>query len=188
MNLALKLDEHYTYADYLTWDTDDRYELICGVPYLMSPAPSTIHQRVSARIFTQISSYLQGKPCEAFFAPVDVRLNPDGDDDTVVQPDILVVCDRSKIEKQAIKGAPDLVIEIISPSTRSYDSMLKLSCYMKAGVRECWLVDTKNYYVRTYVNNGDGTETLSVYNWDAESIPVSCIEGLTVDMRLAPRK
>jgi Uma2 family endonuclease len=188
MNLAIKLDEHYTYADYLTWDTGDRYELIGGAPYLMSPAPSTMHQRVAAEMFNQIYTWLRGKPCEALFAPVDVRLNPDDTDDTVVQPDIIVVCDKNKIEKKAVKGAPDLVIEVISPSTRNYDSVLKLGCYMKAGVRECWLVDTENYYVRVYVNNGDGTETLSVHNWDAEAIPVNVIDGLTVNMRLVPRE
>ena len=187
MSLALKLDEYYTYAEYLTWDTNDRYELIDGVPYLMSPAPSPAHQSVVAEIFNQIYTYLRDKPCRAFSSPTDVRLNPDGGDDTVVQPDILVVCDRNKIEKQAIKGAPDLVIEVISPSTRNYDSMLKLSRYMEAGVRECWIVDAANYYVRVYVNNGDGTETLFVYNWDAEAIPASFIEGLAVDMRTVPR-
>ena len=187
MSIALELDKYYTYADYMTWDSGERYELVAGIPYMMS-APSIMHQRVVGKIFNQISNYLAGKSCEAFVAPVDVRLNPDEADDIVVQPDILVVCDKNKIEKQAIKGAPDLVIEVVSPATKNYDSMLKLSYYMRAGVRECWLIDTERFYVRVFVNNGDETETLFVYNWDAEAIPVSFIEGLTVDMRQVPRE
>ncbi|PIX17728.1 Uma2 family endonuclease, partial [Candidatus Desantisbacteria bacterium CG_4_8_14_3_um_filter_40_12] len=120
MGLALKKqEEQYTYGDYLGWPDEERWELIDGVAYDMSPAPSTKHQKVFGVLFTEFFVYLRGKTCEVFSAPFDVIL-PEYDENeedcrTVVQPDILVVCDKTKIDSKRCKGAPDLAIEILSP-------------------------------------------------------------------------
>jgi Uma2 family endonuclease len=181
MEKALKPDEYYTYGDYLAWDTDERYELIEGIPYMMAPAPSHQHQRAVREIGRQLANYLDGKTCEMFSAPLDVRLNADEKDDTVVQPDILVVCDESKIDKRGVKGAPDFVIEVLSQTTRNYDSTLKLGLYMKAGVKECWLVDAENFIVRVHANQGGGRDEQTTFGWDGE-VPVGIFPGFAVDM------
>ncbi|MDR0310315.1 MAG: Uma2 family endonuclease, partial [Acidobacteriota bacterium] len=113
---ALQKDERYTYADYASWDTEERYELIDGVPYLMSPAPLRKHQSILFELSGQFRNFLKGKPCKAFAAPFDVRLNADTYDDTVVQPDLVVICDKLKLDAKGCVGAPDMVIEILSPS------------------------------------------------------------------------
>lgn len=184
MNIALKKDEHYTYSDYLTWDAGERYELIEGIPYLMAPGPSRTHQRVVREIGLQIMNYLNGKPCEVFLAPFDVRLNANDEDDTVVQPDILVVCDESKHDEQSVKGAPDMVIEVLSPSTDKYDSTVKLGLYMKAGVKECWLIDPVNRKVRITINKRNEKEEQVSYAWD-EHIPVGIFPGFAINMQKA---
>ncbi|MCL2878366.1 MAG: Uma2 family endonuclease [Acidobacteria bacterium] len=182
MEAAIKKnEEHYTYADYLEWDTEERYELIDGVPYLMSPAPTPIHQKILMELATAFFSYLADKQCIALAAPIDVRLNADTGDDTVVQPDILVVCDRSKIDKRGVKGAPDLVVEILSSSTRAYDSYLKLNKYLKAGVRECWIVDPEENIVRVYQKNDDGKTTMEEYA-EQDTVTVGIFPDLRISM------
>jgi len=111
--------ERYSWADYLAWSEGERYELIDGVAYAMSPAPRRRHQETSRAIFRQIDGSLVGKPCEAYFAPFDVKLSAETDDDapTVVQPDITVTCDRTKLTEQGMTGPPDLVIEVVSPDS-----------------------------------------------------------------------
>ena len=174
-----KYEKHYTYADYLEWETEERYELIDGVPYMMSPAPNPTHQRILTELSAVFSNYLAGKQCVALIAPLDVRLNADDEDDTVVQPDMLVVCDRSKIDKHGVKGAPDLVVEILSSSTRAYDSYMKLNKYLKAGVRECWIVDPDENIVRVYQKNDDGKTVMEEY---AEQDAVTV--GIFPDLRI----
>jgi Uma2 family endonuclease len=185
MNLPLKCDERFTYQDYLTWDTQERYELIDGVPYMMAPGPTAIHQKVVLAIASQLEFYLKGKSCEVFSAPFDVRLNADESDDTVVQPDVLVVCDASKIEKAGVKGAPDLVVEVLSPRAESYDSTLKLEKYMKAGVKECWLVDIENRIVRVHMQHekdeNQNEEAFLKYIRE-KRIPVGIFPGFSVDL------
>ena len=121
---APRQEERYTYADYLKWDDGERWEIIYGKPYLMAPAPSTDHQGISRDITLQIGSFLKGKQCKVFYAPFDVRLFPrdDDTDDTIVQPDIVVVCDRSKFMRTGYSGAPDMVIEILSPRSLGHKS------------------------------------------------------------------
>jgi len=178
-----KYEKHYTYADYLEWETEERYELIDGVPYMMSPAPNPMHQKTLAELFVAFSSYLAGKQCVALIAPLDVRLNADAGDDTVVQPDILVVCDRSKIDKRGVKGAPDLVVEILSSSTRAYDSYMKLNKYLKTGVRECWIVDPEANIVRVYQKNKDGKTIMEEYE-EQDTVTV----GIFPDLRISLAK
>ncbi|MDR0495202.1 MAG: Uma2 family endonuclease [Treponema sp.] len=132
-----------TYADYKRWDTKaERYELIYGDAYAMS-APNTCHQAILTGLFGQFFIYLQGKPCKLFPAPFDVRLfyEEDESDDTVVQPDITVICDKTKIGPEGCRGAPDLVIEILSPSNTAIEMEHKRQLYQDAGVREYWVID-----------------------------------------------
>lgn len=174
-------DEKYTYADYAAWDTDARYELIDGVPCLMAPAPSIAHQEISGALFSQLYACLKGKPCKVFHAPFDVRLNPDGADDTVVQPDLTVVCDRAKLENgQSCKGAPDMVIEILSPATAQRDQVTKFNKYRQAGVLEYWIVSPQARTVQAYrLKNGE----YAARNYDdTATIPVAILDGLPIDL------
>jgi Uma2 family endonuclease len=181
MNLAKK-QEYFTYEDYLTWDTDERYELIDGVPFLMSPAPTTTHQSILVKLTSKFFNYLDDKSCKVFIAPVDVRLNPEGADDTVVQPDLIVVCDESKISKRGIDGAPDLALEILSPSSADYDKGTKLEKYLDSGVREYWIVDPEEESVRVYIRSADANFKINKYS-NEDVIPVEILDGLTIKMK-----
>ena len=134
----------YTYADYLTWPEDERWELIDGVPYNMAPAPTPRHQIMLAALIAQIWNFLKGKPCQVFPAPFDVRFTERDaraeDVVTVVQPDISVVCDPKKIDERGCKGAPDFIIEIVSPKSVQRDLIEKAALYEKNGVREYWVI------------------------------------------------
>ena len=160
--MALPVEKaRYTFADMSTWDDGERAELIDGEIYLMAPAPSRPHQKVSGEIFRQLANYLEGKKCEAYSAPFDVRLfEQDGDApedvDTVVEPDITVVCDPSRLDDRGCKGAPDMVVEILSPSTRRHDRLVKLNLYQRAGVREYWIVSPEEQAVEVFLLSGDG--------------------------------
>ena len=143
----------YTFADILAWAENERAEIIDGEAVMMAPPPSRTHQEVSGEIFRQLANYLEGKKCRVYHAPFAVRLfEQDGDTpedvDTMVEPDISIVCDRDKLDKHGCKGAPDMVVEILSPSTRRHDRLVKLGLYQKAGVREYWIVDPDNRSVQ----------------------------------------
>ena len=151
MALPLK-KESYTFADCLTWPENERIELIDGEAVMMS-LPSTVHQKISGELFRQLANFLEGKKCEVFSAPFGVRLfEKDGDSpenvDTMVEPDISVICDRDKLDRHGCKGAPDLIVEILSPSTQSRDRLIKLELYQRAGVREYWLVSPEEQTVQ----------------------------------------
>lgn len=143
------LDPHthrYTYADYLAWPENRNGELIGGAAYIREPpAPSPRHQGLLVEICGQARSALKGKPCRVFVAPFDVRLprgtERDGDIDTVVQPDVFIVCDLRKVDARGMRGAPDWVAEILSPGSTRHDQVVKVPVYERAGVRELWLVD-----------------------------------------------
>ncbi len=161
MGLPRRDSEHHTYADYRSWPEDCRYELIDGIAYAMSPAPTRRHQEVVGEIFRQIADALDGTPCRTYLAPFDVRLPAaadlsDGHIDTVVQPDISVVCDRRKLDDQGCRGAPDWIIEVLSPSTAGHDQILKRALYERVGVREYWLVHPTDAIVTVY-SRIDGT-------------------------------
>ncbi len=149
----------YTYADYLTWPDTPRYELIDGKAYAMAAAPSVRHQDIAGRLYAQILSKLYGTPCRPFVAPLDVRLpkhpnDRDYDTDRVVQPDILVVCDPNKIDERGVVGAPDWIIEILSPGSASYDQITKRALYERVGVREYWVIHPIDGMVFIYRHNG----------------------------------
>jgi len=171
----------YTYADYASWDDDVRCELIDGEIVVMD-APSFDHQRVLMELSRQVANFLVGKRCVVLPAPFDVCLFGLGDEDTtVVQPDIVVICDESKLDKKRCNGAPDMVIEILSPSTAKYDKERKLNKYINAGVLECWIIDpdTKNVAVHLIDN---GVISFTHYESD-EIIPVHILEGCKITLQ-----
>jgi Uma2 family endonuclease len=154
MALAQRDHQHHTYGDYCRWPEDVRYELIDGQAYAMSPGPNRRHQEVGFEIARQIADALEGSPCRTYVAPFDVRLprgnEADDDVDTVVQPDIMVVCDRTKLDDRGCRGAPDWVIEVLSPSSASHDQILKRALYERRGVREYWLIHPVDLIVTVY--------------------------------------
>ena len=168
----------YTYSDYLEWDDDKRRELIDGVPYLMA-MPSLRHQEVVGNIFILLKNFLKGKPCKVYL-PLDVRLNAATLDNTVVQPDIIVVCDHSVLDKAGIKGVPDMVIEILSPSTARYDKITKFNKYLESGVREYWIVDPESKTVAVNILD-DGKYITHAYNAN-DMVKVHVLEGCVIDL------
>jgi len=142
----LDLTKTYTYADYLTWRMDEFVELIKGKVCRMSPAPRVRHQKISFRLNTLIGMAIRGGSCQGFAAPFDVRLTratPNGDAQitTVVQPYLCVICDPAKLDEFGCLGAPDWIIEILSPGNTAHDSKTKFDLYEENGVREYWMVD-----------------------------------------------
>jgi len=153
------LSGSYTYADYLTWSWDEMVELIHGRIFKMSPGPGSNHQSISGNLFVPIWSYFRGKKCKVFSAPYDVRLPHSSKNDrdivTVVQPDICVICDPSKIDARGCLGSPDWIIEILSKHTSSKDIRLKFDVYESSGVKEYWVVHPEEQTVLIYsVENG----------------------------------
>lgn len=145
MALPLRDTLHHTYADYLTWPDTQREELIDGIAYVREPpAPSRSHQELVGELYHQIRLALKGKRCRPYVSPFDVRLpkagEADDEIDTVVQPDVLVVCDLKKLDMRGMRGAPDWLAEILSPTTASHDQIVKLPVYERAGVLEVWLI------------------------------------------------
>jgi Uma2 family endonuclease len=129
MGSAQRDPDRHTYGDYLSWPDDVRYELIDGLAYLMAPAPAVENQDTAGEIYFQLRHALRDRPCRCFIAPLDMRL-PKGDEadelgDTLVQPDVLVVCDPAKLDRRGMRGAPDLVVEVLSPATASHDHQRK---------------------------------------------------------------
>ncbi|MCL2494194.1 MAG: Uma2 family endonuclease [Oscillospiraceae bacterium] len=151
-NLAEDRTNLYTYADYLTWDDGQRWELIYGRAYLMA-APGTEHQEISLALTYLMYPFFRDKPCKLIPAPYDVRLFPqEKDDDYIsVQPDISVICNPDIIDEKCCKGAPTLVVEILSPSTASLDFTTKMDLYREAGVKEYWIVDPFSHVVHVYL-------------------------------------
>lgn len=137
----------YTWSDYQTWPDSERWEIIDGAAYNMSPAPSTQHQKIAGRFYSQLELKLAGKRCTPFIAPTDVKLS----ESNVVQPDILVVCDPAKITPGHIEGAPDLVVEVLSPATALKDLREKKALYQASGVREYLVIDPQENTVQRFV-------------------------------------
>ena len=144
----LDLSKTYSYADYLKWSFEERLELIKGKIFKMSPAPSTSHQRILRRISQSLGVFLNNHKCEVFIAPFDVRLPRRSKDDqdiiTVVQPDICLVCDKEKIDAKGCLGAPDIVVEILSPGNNKKELQNKYEVYEETGVREYWIVSPQD--------------------------------------------
>lgn len=180
-------DKKLSYADYLSWSDDEQIEIIDGVPYDMSPAPSTKHQQVSMNLSYQLMDFFREKNCQVFAAPFDVRLFSEGKDDDevfhVVQPDLSVICDKNKLDDRGCAGSPDFIIEILSPSSAKMDKLMKRNLYEKALVKEYWIVDPQNEFVEVYyLDNNDlyGKPFLFSTEDAMESI---CFKGLKLDVK-----
>ncbi|EFI33789.1 protein of unknown function DUF820 [Desulfonatronospira thiodismutans ASO3-1] len=146
--------EFFTYRDYLHWPPDKRLEIIYGTVYDMTPAPLIIHQQILLGLARQIDEVLEDSSCRVLPAPVDVLLprglEADEETDTVVQPDLVIVCDPDKIREKNIRGAPEWIIEIVSPSTAGHDQIRKRELYEKSGVSEYWIVHPTDGLVMVY--------------------------------------
>lgn len=176
---------YYTYADLLMWDDNIRYELYYGFPVALASSFGA-HQEISGEIYYQLKHYLKGKQCKAYYAPFDVRLfEREGDRpedvDVVLQPDLLVVCDKNKIDHRGVHGAPDMVAEVLSPSTVRYDRHIKLNLYQRAGVREYWIVDPAARTVCVYVLENGAYHAGVIYSAD-RTVPVSVLDDCRIDL------
>jgi len=188
MGLAIrKKEERFTYGDYLQWTDDQRWELIDGAAYDMSPAPSRRHQVVVGELYRQISTYLLDKPCQVYVAPFDVRL-PEADESdeetgTVVQPDIVVICDKNKLDDKGCKGSPDIVIEILSPYTAKKDFVTKYHLYERHKVKQYWIFDPVTEEVSIFkLNNNDKYGEPEDYKKE-DTIKVDIFKDLEIDLR-----
>lgn len=184
--MPLPQNKRLTYADLLSWPEEERCELYGG-QVLDLASPSVRHQRAVGEIYAQLHDFLRKKPCQAFLAPMDLRLfEQDGDApedvDTVLQPDLMVVCGKGQIDERGIRGAPSLVVEILSESTKQYDRVVKYSLYQKAGVPEYWLVDPERKTLQVYTLD-EGKYHAGVAYTAASSVPVGVLEGCAIDLR-----
>ena len=184
--MALEQKESYTYGDLIDLEDETRYELYDGELVALA-SPMWQHQLVAGAIYAQIYYYLLGKKCKVVYAPFDVRLfEKEGDDrrdtKTVVQPDIMVVCDPKKLDIHGIKGAPDLVIEVLSPSTMKYDRLLKFNLYQEAGVKEYWIVDPEEKVVSVYTLENGHYYAAAVYSSQSE-VSVGVLDDCKIDLR-----
>jgi len=179
-------ERKYTYADYLTWPEDERWEIIDGIAY-MQAAPSPIHQEISGGIFAQLHNYLSGKPCRVYHAPFCVKLT-NGDEkknddiNKVVEPDITIVCDKSKIDEKGCNGAPDMIVEIMSPSSIKQDRFIKFNKYEKAGVKEYWIVEPEGKIVSVFVLQENQRYGRPEIYTEEDKIKVSIFPDLTIDL------
>lgn len=148
---SLDRNKTYTSADYYKWDFPERVELINGKIYEMLAAPSPYHQEIAGDLYDPIKNYLRDKPCKVYFAPIDVYLTINSKNDTVLQPDICVVCDLTKITKKGCMGAPDIVAEILSPGNSVKEMKIKYDAYEMAGVKEYWVIVPANLLFMSYI-------------------------------------
>jgi len=173
----------WTYADYKSWELKpgERYEIIHGEAYAMS-VPNTLHQSILMELAKQIAVFLTGRKCRVFPAPFDVRLFYEGDesDDTVVQPDVSVVCDGEKLGPEGCRGAPDLVAEILSPSNTAIEMQRKFNLYRDGGVREYWVLDGDHKTLNVYLFDGE-TVVGRAYG-EKDAAPVAALPGLSIDL------
>ncbi len=180
-------DLSYTYADYLQWQFEERLELFRGKIFKLS-APNTKHQEVSGKLFLRCASFLEGKSCKVFFAPFDVRppvknREKDSEITTVVQPDICIICSAEKLDEKGCIGAPDLVVEILSPGNTEKEVRLKFDLYEEAGVKEYWLVYPGEENVAVFILNEnkkfDGARIYAT----SDHINSIAVAGLSISVR-----
>ncbi|SJM94819.1 conserved hypothetical protein [Crenothrix polyspora] len=175
----LDLNKTYSYADYMTWRFDDALELIKGKIMLMSPAPTVNHQRIESNLLVEIGGHLKGKRCEVFPAPFDVRLYDrrksilaSKDINTIVQPDICVICRPELLDQQGCNGAPDWIIEILSPGNSKREMKIKYALYQESGVTEYWLVYPSEHAIHQFVlDDNQAYQLKQMYSDDDIAIP-----------------
>ena len=180
-------ERKYSYADYLIWPEGERWEIIDGIAY-MQAAPAPIHQEILMELSKQFAVYLSGKPCKVYPAPFCVRLTK-GDEKKnedikkVFEPDITIVCDKSKIDKEGCNGAPDLIIEVMSPSSIKHDRVTKFNKYEMAGVREYWIVEPEGRLVSVFVLQDNKRYGRQEIYTEEDKINVSIFPDLFVDLK-----
>ena len=176
----------YSYAHYLNWLFDDRVELIRGKVFKMSPAPSRFHQGVSIRIAASLFNFLENRQCQVYAAPFDVRFTKESKADkdiyTVLQPDICVICDRSKLDDRGCVGAPDIVVEILSPGNNKTELLHKYSVYEEFGVKEYWVVSSADKTFLMYTLDQNGRYRPSKLFTFSEKITTDLLPGFELDL------
>lgn len=182
MTIARKYaDQALTLSEYLSLPENDRMELVEGLPYLLA-SPSDSHQRIAGGFYAALRAYLRGKGCQVRIAPLDVFLDEQDDQPTVVQPDVFVVCDRSKLDHRGCHGAPDLIIEVLSPGTKGHDQVVKLNLYRRCGVREYWIVDAEGEpTVHQFVLSDQGYLLAGAYGAN-DRLRVHVLDSCEVDL------
>lgn len=184
MTLA-KPERKYSYADYLTWDQNERWEILDGVPYMLA-APSRVHQEISMELSTQFHTYFKDKKCRVFAAPFCVRLDNEKNDNditNIVEPDITIVCDSSKLDERGCKGSPDMIIEILSPSSGKNDKLIKFNKYEKAAVIEYWVVEPDQKLVSVFLLQENGRYGRPDIYSEEDKIEVSIFSDLEIDLK-----
>ncbi len=176
--LVKKSSQKFTWNDYITWPDSERWEIIDGIAYNMTPAPSVKHQGVAGKFHSQLDQKLKGKPCRPFIAPLDVVLS----EYDIVQPDVFVVCDKNKITDRNIQGAPDLVVEVLSPFTALKDLREKKNLYEKYGVKEYIVVDPIEEYVERFWLGKDNTYSKGEIFGSQEVLRFKSTEGIEVSL------
>ena len=182
----VKRDTHYhTYADYLTWSASHGDELIDGTAYVREPpSPSLAHQTIILELGRQLANALKGKPCRVCVAPLDVRLpkSTEEDDqvDTVVQPDVFIVCDLQKLDTRGVRGAPDWLAEVLSPGTARHDKIVKLRVYERVGVREVWFIDPIKRALIIHRLQGGRYERAALLELKGQT-PLTAVPDVTID-------
>ena len=155
----LDLNGTYSYADYLKWKFEERLELFRGKIFKMSPAPSRNHQTILSKLFIEFAKVFSKTSCNVYFAPFDVRLVKFSINDekvlTVVQPDLCVICDEEKLDDKGCVGAPDLIVEILSPGNSKKEMGIKFDLYQENEVKEYWIIDPSEKIVLVYVLRDD---------------------------------
>jgi Uma2 family endonuclease len=181
----LDLSKSYTYSDYLTWRFDEMVELIKGKIYKMSPAPARRHQEIVGNLYTEFNLFLKRKPCKVFIAPFNVRFKKTENTQeitTVLQPDICVVCDSAKLDLVGCVGVPDLIVEILSPSTSEKDIKIKFGLYEEFGVKEYWIVSPNEQVVDVFYLDGE-KYVLNKKYISTDRIPVKTLPGFELDLK-----
>lgn len=183
---ARQYKRRYTYGDYIKWTDEHRWEIIEGKVYNMTPAPSRLHQKVLGNLFTIFSNYLKDKECDVYIAPFDVRFpefneQKDEEIENVVQPDLVVVCDLTNLDDSGCRGAPDLVVEVLSPATAQKDLKEKLSLYENKGVKEYWLVHPEDKTVMIFKLNEEEYKKPETYG-KSDEIEVNLLGELVVNL------
>ncbi len=181
-------NERWTYADYLTWPDDERWELIDGVVYPLSSSPGTLHQRVSGGLVAQFGNYFVGKSTEVFIAPFDVCLVdnpavPDNEITTVVEPDLMVICDRTILEERCCMGVPDLLVEILTAESAAHDLKTKFGLYQRFMVKEYWIIHPVEQTLLVFSLGEDGLYGNANRYAGDDKVAVSLLGDLVVDLK-----